>query len=785
MVVAAASSRRRLVAPVQHLFAREELYTDSPAFLGSPTGAPPLLSFEGERFVEDLNAVAAGTAPLPFLYAWRDWAEPPSGMIGANRATLYGSAIRRHPPLSVAPEPAGVDADGVPSASPAFLRKLYLPLHLRFTYLAFDLICRRPGLPRVARHRVRQTGVIVRRLIRDSASERWEDWITADGKRGLWFELAGGLPADPAAIPAAAWNNREVELRARLGIAPTAPMPGLEAAHAAPLSVGSEALTIAGLVPVFSAAEQAGDDAPGPSEAQIAQQLADQARAALAEWWADAAALRQAIAAPLRDLLALTILPPRPSAAAVASAQNAIAAHGLNAATHLAAFVQAAQRRAAAQLTPGTADTQPPLSPAAFWTSGGSGAPALAANDVQPINLASAPAADWNTLVIEQLHAMADLMLAAGGIAAPSDAQAGLLALALLRLRRARIALLAALWLQTGQPAPDLTGTVPDIVDSVAGSSPRATAASAGAEIELLLGLDQNRAPPEFAPDFAPLSLLLGGSSRAIDTHRAGLALETVIGAIEEAGNAAGNAFAEELKTRRAAAAQQVGGWLGLGAPEAAKLRAAGLDLREQPASGLLVFPGPAPQTAVLDAMREAVAVRYEGAGGLPEARKEIRARSRVKRLRFDHDSIYAAWGFARIAGRDPCEGEQVVWTGRSEPFTIAEPTDVLGVRPVTIQMPDIPRLIRDIPRIGKARARPYSSFVTPRNSAITVGASPTDTRRQWGIGFICSFGIPVVTICAFILFSIIFSILIAIPGFTWMLLLKFCLPVPTPKKGI
>ena len=64
------------------------------------------------------------------------------------------------------------------------------------------------------------------------------------------------------------------------------------------------------------------------------------------------------------------------------------------------------------------------------------------------------------------------------------------------------------------------------------------------------------------------------------------------------------------------------------------------------------------------------------------------------------------------------------------------------------------------------------------------VGADPQDTRRAWGVAWICSFGIPVVTICAFILFSIIFSILVILPGFTWMLLLKFCLPVPVPKKS-
>jgi hypothetical protein len=125
-----------------------------------------------------------------------------------------------------------------------------------------------------------------------------------------------------------------------------------------------------------------------------------------------------------------------------------------------------------------------------------------------------------------------------------------------------------------------------------------------------------------------------------------------------------------------------------------------------------------------------------------------------------------------------------VVWTSRSEPFSVAEPSDVLGAKPATVQLPDLPRLIRDIPRIAKARARPFVAFNTPANSSFNVGDDPKKTTRAWGVGWICSFGIPVLTICAFILFSIIFSILIIIPGFAWMLLLKFCIPIPVPKKS-
>jgi hypothetical protein len=155
------------------------------------------------------------------------------------------------------------------------------------------------------------------------------------------------------------------------------------------------------------------------------------------------------------------------------------------------------------------------------------------------------------------------------------------------------------------------------------------------------------------------------------------------------------------------------------------------------------------------------------------------RNEARAPRLRYDHDSLYVVQCWVRVAGRDACEAPQLLWTLPTEPFAIAEPTDVLGARPATIQLPDIPRLIRDIPRIAKARARPFAAFAAPPNSSYLTGDDPKDTQRAWGIGWICSFAIPVITICAFILFSIIFSILIVLPGFFWMLLLKFCIPVP------
>jgi hypothetical protein len=48
------------------------------------------------------------------------------------------------------------------------------------------------------------------------------------------------------------------------------------------------------------------------------------------------------------------------------------------------------------------------------------------------------------------------------------------------------------------------------------------------------------------------------------------------------------------------------------------------------------------------------------------------------------------------------------------------------------------------------------------------------------GIGYICSFSLPVISICAMIALSIILSLLNIFLG--WMAWVKICLPIP--KKG-
>ena len=183
-----------------------------PATLPVTQVSPPLLSFDGSTFMDDfLATVAAGSATaLPELLAWRDWAEPPTGMLDMPGAPLYPGQHRAHArrcvsrrsrkrPARWTPTACRMRARLAAQAVPAAASALQLRRVRRGVHAA--------GWPMLDKARVKAAGAVVRRLVRDTSGERWEDWLSADGKTGLWFELHGGLPADPDAIPAGAYRD--------------------------------------------------------------------------------------------------------------------------------------------------------------------------------------------------------------------------------------------------------------------------------------------------------------------------------------------------------------------------------------------------------------------------------------------------------------------------------------------------------------------------------------------------------------------------------------------------
>lgn len=830
----------RLLIPAQRRPSRERLLAAEPFFLRDlaqvPAEARPrILSFETDGFMDDFLTAAGQAAPLPALRPWRDWSEPPDGLIDAAGAARYPASLTRRAPQPDEREAATgpvMDDDGVPhgdsSTTPAWLRKLYLPLHERFNLIAFDLVCGAAGWPRVARSRIKGSGAIIRRLVARTDGEHWEDWIAVDDKHGAWVDVLdaalrptpGAEPADPAALSGLS-AAASVKLHALFGLAADAPLPAIALAsqplNLVPPSAGKAAdhCTLFGYLPVFSSArEVSAERLAAGTIAEIASRMAERTRGRLDTLFATAASLRSAARPHLQTLLDDSVLPARPGAVEITTADTVAA--GLLAAppfglTHPAdalaqaidlALLQALAHLWAKATSAATANADcngSVLSAAQLWSQSGAdtAASTSAVFDSLPdtsglpgnqtalwlaASVAASPAS-WSVLVRRRLFQLVDAWLAGGVLPPPPQGASSLVTeshlallvvIALLRLRGARLALTASInrKLFGDDKRSELLAIGP-------GGKLEFGLAALGEQIDGVLAQESARGDPQATPPWPVLAFAELGADlpRVKRIHQTGQDLAHLYAGFDAALAAAGTSAVAQRDARAASVETAIAGAIS----SAPSLDAQGLDFLEQPACGLLMLPAFRFAQTPFATLRDAAAASYTSrpeALALPEAR----AIDALPRLRFDAEHLYAAWGWARVAGRTPCEPDRLVWTLRSEPFSIADPTDLLGARPASIQMPDITRLLRDIPRIARARARPFAGIAAPPGSGVKVGDAMADTRRDFGLGMICNFGIPILTICALILFNIIFSILIKLPAFSWMLFLKFCLPFP--KRG-
>jgi hypothetical protein len=145
---------------------------------------------------------------------------------------------------------------------------------------------------------------------------------------------------------------------------------------------------------------------------------------------------------------------------------------------------------------------------------------------------------------------------------------------------------------------------------------------------------------------------------------------------------------------------------------------------------------------------------------------------------KFSNDAHqYVVRGFIRVKRHDHCP-EKLVWSVESEPFRIAPWWDGDGPG-ITINLPDLGKL---------KKTKPSVSFAMPAEIANVLQGDPLDlsegkgSKDGPGIAWLCSFSIPYITICAFIVLNIFLSLLNLI--FQWMLYIKICIPIPAASSG-
>jgi len=140
----------------------------------------------------------------------------------------------------------------------------------------------------------------------------------------------------------------------------------------------------------------------------------------------------------------------------------------------------------------------------------------------------------------------------------------------------------------------------------------------------------------------------------------------------------------------------------------------------------------------------------------------------------------YVIRAFVRVERDDGCP-PSLVWSQASAEFRISPWYDSSpGPRP-TIELPNP---LRD----GLSSITPNVTFAVPpvlsnlltNNSAEDLlggkGKPPNDTGLMW----LCSFSIPIITICAFIILNILITLLNLV--FWWLPFVKICIPLPKAK---
>ena len=150
---------------------------------------------------------------------------------------------------------------------------------------------------------------------------------------------------------------------------------------------------------------------------------------------------------------------------------------------------------------------------------------------------------------------------------------------------------------------------------------------------------------------------------------------------------------------------------------------------------------------------------------------------------RFDEvGRLYHAVAFVRVKGKPGCP-PTLIWSKPSAPFTIAAWYESGNATPVQIRLPDVSD------REFLKKIKPNVAFIMPeglfnllnRNNPKDLkdgkaGAAGDSIGLQW----ICSFSIPIITICAFIVLYIFLTLFDLI--FHWLMFIKIC--IPFPKKG-
>ena len=731
----------RLTLPATPIHSREQLRTVLPRQLWpelSPPGSgvqssgPLLLSFHGTTFMDDCFAWLAGEGDLPPQRAWRDWCEPPLAMLAQSGTAAYPATVRRGRPWGLQAESdpslaSSLASDGVPAGTPPWLRKLYLPQHDRFTVVVLELICQAADWPPLDRQRIKESGLLVRRLRRSdpAGAEVWEDWIATDSRQGRWEvppRSWEGQGRDPSARPGLASQPLSLAPVTLAGIGKRCVLHGY-------LSLTSTEQEVPSVLSTVGTRVAAAYELQQRANAQLQSLVAGGAAAA----WLPPKAL-------LLSLLRDTVLPPATTSASPGAANDADLKNVLK-----QLVKEALNSNRFTNDTRGNV-----ISGQSLWDGA---VAALNLSNVQAIQARLEQLLDlWFTGQALPNDLTNDLTLAE----LQDEYLPSLIAAALVRARGCRLALAAAM--NASQSITDVL----TIADTVSPRRALHSLADLGEGLESFLASEAERQAGRAllpwgqytAPGDAPRLLRVDRTLRALADHYAPLEAS-----LAEAGAQVGLELRERANTLETELT-----------PASPTLLELGIDLLEPPSVGLLVLPGLGDGAAQRFAdFQQKVLSLYSTATAGPQVEAEALVASQLRRPRFDAHHIYAVQAWVRVAPRRTGEAERLIWSPRSEPFVLAEPGDLLGSQPQAVPLPDLGRLLRDLGRLRKAGANPFLTLVPPPRSGGESSGGLDGLRRDWGLGTPVALVAPVLAVVGLGMLSGALRTVSRLPGFAWM----------------
>jgi hypothetical protein len=136
----------------------------------------------------------------------------------------------------------------------------------------------------------------------------------------------------------------------------------------------------------------------------------------------------------------------------------------------------------------------------------------------------------------------------------------------------------------------------------------------------------------------------------------------------------------------------------------------------------------------------------------------------------------YSVRAFIRVRQPGGCP-DSLVWSAYSERFRILPWWD--GDGPATrISLPDMSQLKRVKPSVAFDMPPAIANLLKGDMKKLADGEG--EKPSELGVGWLCSFSIPFITICAFIVLNIFLSLFDIF--LRWMMFIKICIPIP--KKG-